>query len=173
MWKTNIGFINERTVFVTNIAIDNTPPIVRFQEQSVEGESGKSEAILRLSEEVKTIDGWTNYGFSLRKVFSNNVTYPLTLVDLAGNSTEILVDIKNASAISLEYGTYDDYSKQTLVSGGKVSSIKTISTNSLCKTESIFIRTFGDLGKDLLEGCVYMHNSSENVFLSKCTYSNF
>lgn len=162
------GLTNEKLILTSNLVIDNTPPLFSFEE--LPGSDGKTIARIRLSESVKPIEGWEEsaYGLVLKKEFSNPVSYLLHLEDYASNPIEVLIDIKNANAISLEYGTYDELSHQTLVSGGEISSPNTISSNSLAKTESIFLRASDSL---FLQGRVYMHTHLKNSTSLSCSYS--
>lgn len=92
-------------------------------------------------------------------------------MDLAGNSSEVLIDIKTATNILLEYGTYDDYSRQTLVTSGHITAPNTISSNSICKSESIFIRFSGDIGSNLLQGKAFLHTYWGDNTRGTCLYS--
>lgn len=157
LWKINLGLINDKKTLITNMAIDNTPPHATFKE--ISNADGKSKAEIRLSERVIPIDGWdtSSTGLMLSKDFPNSISYILPIVDLAQNSSEVLIDIKNATNILLEYGTYDDCSSQTLVTSGKITAPNTISSNSICKSESIFIRMSGNVDSNVLQGKVYVY----------------
>lgn len=166
------GFINERLLLPSNLVIDNTPPLALFDE--LPSSDGKTIGRIRLSESVKPIEGWkeSTSGLVIEKEFSNPISYILPLEDYASNPIEVLIDIKNANAISLEYGTYDELSKQTLVSSGEITSPNTISSTSLAKTESIFLRAVDSSGISFLQGKVYMHTYLNNSTSFSCSYSH-
>lgn len=164
---------NESKTFYTNITIDNTPPQGSFNEIPLTTQQSKAE--INLNEPIRPITGWhtSNDGLILSKEFSNSLSYPLPIVDFAGNSSEVLVDIKNATNISLEYGSYDAYSRLTMVSNGMISSPNTISSNSICKIETIFIRLIGDVNSFPLQGKVYDYTYWGEGARSICNYSEY
>lgn len=152
------GLINEKQQFLTEIAVDNQPPHASFKELSASHE--KSLAQIRLNEPIMPIEGWnvSPSGLSLSKEFLNPVSYCLPLVDYAQNLGEVLIDIKNASHLLLEYGTYDDTSKVSLATSGQVTAPNTISSHSICKSEALFIRFSSDtIPSNSLQGRCYVH----------------
>ena len=90
---------------------------------------------------------------------------------MANNSSKVLIDVQNATNILLEYGTYDNYSKQTLVTGGKISAPNTVSSNSICKTEAIYMKLSGSLDSSALQGRCYMYTYWGDGAYKNCTYS--
>lgn len=165
------GLLNEQKYFFTGINIDNTPPVATFQE--ISSSDNKSKAEITSNETLRPISGWnisSNYKV-LSKEFTNYLSYALPILDWAQNSSEVLIDIKNATNIVLEYGTYDDYSKQTVVSAGSVSAPETISSNSLCKSEVILIRLSGNITSTLLQGRAYVYTHWGDGARGICRYS--
>ncbi len=162
------GLVNDTKYFSTGIIIDNTPPNATFQE--VVSSNHKSKAQITCNEAIRPLVGWeiSSNSMILSKEFSSYITYPLPITDFAENSSNVTIDIKNATNMILEYGTYDNFSNQTLVSGGKISSPATISSNSICKTESIFIRLTGDL---TLQTRAYVHTYWGDGARMICPYS--
>lgn len=155
--KIKCGLVNGKKNFIAEIAIDNTPPTAIFNEFS--SSDGKSTAKLTLSEPLRPVNGWdsSSFGLVLSKEFFNPISYLLPITDFAQNSSEILIDIKNATAISLTYGTYDAYSALSIVTAGKISTPNTISSNSICKAESLFINLSSSLNSNILLGRAYVH----------------
>lgn len=165
------GLINDQKYLFTGIYIDNTPPIATFKE--IPTSNNKSKAEITTNETIRPISGWdisSNY-MILSKEFTNYITYALPIMDFAQNSSEVLVDIKNATNILLEYGTYDDYSKQTIVSSGNISAPNTISSNSICKSEVIFTRLLGNIDSSLLQGKAYVYTHWGDGARGRCKYS--
>ncbi|MCI8759972.1 MAG: hypothetical protein HFJ34_02430 [Clostridia bacterium] len=168
--RDKAGLYNESKTFYTNITIDNTPPQGSFNEITIANQQSRAE--ISLNEPIRPIVGWntSNLGFTLSKEFSSCVCYPLPIVDFAGNSSEVLINIKNATSIFLEYSSYDDYSRFTKASNGAVSSPNTISSNSICKTEAIMMRLVG-ANSFSLQGKVYEHTYWGEGFRGICRYS--
>lgn len=102
----------------------------------------------------------------------NPISYYLPITDLAQNCSEVLINIKNATAISLSYGSYDAHSLYHFVTGGKISSPSTISSNSICKTEAIFIKLSDSVSSNSLEGRNYLHTYWGEGSSAICNYSN-
>lgn len=165
------GLINDQKNFSTNIFIDNTPPNATFLETP--SSNNKAKIQITSDEAIQPMEGWTNSSnhLTLEKEFSNPITYALPLTDFAQNSSELLITIKNASNILLEYGTFDDYSYQTLVSSGEISSPKTISSHSICTTESIFIRFASNFNPNFLQAKSYVHTYWGNGAQIICPYT--
>lgn len=165
------GLINEQKYLFTGIYIDNTPPVVTFTETA--SSDGKSKAEITSNETIRPLSGWnisSNY-MLLSKEFANPISYILPITDWAQNFSEVLVNIQNATNILLQYGTYDDYSKQTLVSSGSISSPKTISSNSICKTEAIFMKLSGNIDYSLLQSRCYVYTHWGDGARKSCRYS--
>lgn len=165
------GLRNQQKEFATNICIDNTAPVATFKE--INSSHHKSKAQITCNESIHPISGWdiAENNKLLTKEFTNSISYFLPLTDFAQNHSEILVDIKNATNISLQYGTYDAYSKQTLVSGGKITAPKTISSNSICKTEAIYFRLSGSFDSFLLQAKCYLHTHWGDYARGICQHS--
>ncbi len=165
------GQINDETILSTNIYIDNTPPVANFQE--ISSSDNKSKAEISVNEAIRPLSGWDISSDSkiLTKEFNNYISYQLPIIDLAQNSSDVLVDIKNATNIVLQYGSSDDYSRQTLVSSGSVSSPNTISSNSLCKTEAIFMKLDGNISPSSLQARCYVYTHWGNGVSRPCNYS--
>lgn len=165
------GLTNEQKHLFTGIYIDNTPPSATFKEST--NSDGKSIAEITSNETIRPISGWdisSNY-MLLSKEFANCISYSLPITDFAQNSSDVLVDIKNATNILLEYGTYDDYSKQTIVSSGNISAPKTISSSSICKSEVILMRLSGNIDSTLLQGRAYVYTHWGDGARGICRYS--
>lgn len=155
-----------------NIAVDNTPPTVRmFENPSTDG---KSQVRLSFNEEVLPLSGWNSvpFGLSVTKEFSNPVSYPLLVFDFAQNSSEVFLNVKLPTAITLTYGSYDSHSLYQFVSAGKVSAPNTVSSHSICKTEAIFIKLSEVIRSIGLEGRVYVHSYWGPGSKMICHYSN-
>lgn len=152
------GLCNESKYFSTGIIIDNTPPIVSFLETT--SLHGKSNAQITSNEKVVPINGWNiaNNGMTLSKEFLNSIAYTIPITDFAQNSSEVLVNIQNATNILLQYRTYPADKKYTYTNGGKVLKSKTIFSNSIPKSEALFIKLSGSLSSPL-QGKTYTYTN--------------
>jgi hypothetical protein len=162
------GLINEEKYLFTGIYIDNTPPTATFTETS--SSNNNSIAQINTNELIRPVSGWnisSNY-MELSKEFNNTISYALPIMDWAQNSSEVLVDISNATNISIKYGTYDTYSLQTIVSNGAISAPQTISSNSISKSEVILIRTSDNIS---LQGRAYVYTYWGEGARGICKYS--
>ena len=166
--EDSFGFSNDNQTFSTPIMIDNIAPTVSFQE--ILNNNGKSTARLTSNESLVCLPGWTLSDNTMSKEFCNPVSYQLPITDLAQNSSNILVAIKNATNISLNYGTFDVTSRQTYVSNGQISSPKTISSNSICKIESLCANLSGDIMTQSLQGKTYIHTYWGDGASEYCIY---
>lgn len=164
------GLVNEKINLTPSFTIDNTPPKCTFEESS--GSNGKSIAELFPAEPIRPLEGWNGSAFWLTKEFSNPVSYSLPIVDFAQNASEVLISIQNPTAISIEYGTYDACSLYRFTSNGKIPAPNTISSNSLCKAEAIFIKLADTINANSLEGRSYVHTYWGDGSKAVCYYSN-
>ena len=162
---------NDLKTFYTGITIDNTAPTLRFEELSIE--DNKSNAYIYSSESLRKIDGWnfSTDNKTIEKTFLNQLRYPIQLTDFAQNSSEIYVSIKNASNTILEYVTYDDYSNFAIASSGEIAGKNTISSSSICKTESILVRLMENTNSITLQGRMYLHTYWKDGAEHYCLYS--
>lgn len=165
------GLKNDTKTFKTGILIDNTPPVATFQETS--SSNNKSIGIITSNENIRPLSGWDTSTESnvISKEFTNYISYDLPITDLAQNTTKVLVDIKNATNILLSYGTYDDYNKLKIVSSGKISAPNTIFSNSICKSEALFMRLEGDIESTFLQGRAYLYTHWGEGSTGICRYS--
>ena len=113
--------------------------------------NGKSNAQITSNEKILPINGWniSNNGMVLSKDFDNSISYTLPITDFAQNSSEVLIDIQNATNILLQYRAYNADKKCIYTTGGKVLASKTISSNSIPKSEALFIKLSGSLTSPL------------------------
>lgn len=126
------GLVNEQKHLSTGIHIDNTPPIATFTENTNIG-NGKSKAKITVNESIQSINGWnpSNKNMNLEKDFTNVISYPLPITDFAQNTSQVFIDVQNATNISLQYGSCISHSHPALVSGGKILLSNTTSSSSI------------------------------------------
>lgn len=158
-------------IFNTNIKIDNISPISIFKENLLD--TGKSLATISSNEYIRPIEGWnlSNNNLELSKEFSNIIYYPITITDFAQNTSKVYVDIKNATFIKLNYTTFDYDNKLKLVPSGSISGENTILSNSICKSEALFINYENSLNPYLLQGRVFVYTYWGEGANAYCKYS--
>lgn len=119
-------------------------------------QNGKSKAEIISNESIQPINGWniSTENMVLSKEFMNSISYTLPLTDFAQNLSEVLVDVKKATNISLQYGAFISHSKQSLVSSGKVS-VPNPSSNP------IYIKLSGHSNSSL-KGKTYIYTNLKN-----------
>lgn len=125
------GLVNKEQYLSTHILIDNTPPLATFKETTTL--DGKAKAEIIANESIRPINAWesSEKNMVLSKKFSNSISYSLPITDFSQNTSEILVDIQNATHILLQYGSFVSNGKQNLVSSGKTSSLNSTSSHSI------------------------------------------
>ena len=91
--EDSFGLKNDFQKYDTGISIDNISPTSTCKELSIEND--KSQYIIQSNENLRPINGWDFYNTnsSLSKVFSSPISYPITITDYAGNTSEVFVDI--------------------------------------------------------------------------------
>ena len=125
------GLVNKEQNLSTHILIDNTPPIATFTE--IATLDGKAKAEIIANESIRPINAWesSEKNMVLSKEFSNSISYFLPITDFSQNTSEVWINIQNATHILLQYGCFVSHSKQNLVSNGKISSLDTTSSHSI------------------------------------------
>ena len=82
----------------SSVTIDRTSPTATFTYSNDNGLTLTNKDVtvtLNTSEDIQDIDGWTRVSETvLTKVFSENIKGSLTIFDLAGNSAEVLYEVK-------------------------------------------------------------------------------
>lgn len=163
---------NKYQEFTSNITIDNTPPNLEFEEKLIE--NNFSTGIIYSNEPIQNIDGWdiSNNNTKLCKIYANPVEYELTLKDYAQNPSNILVSIKKASNILLEYAVLDTKTRDSQIkSSGNVAGEELLSQNTPRKAEALFIRTSGKIDSSFLKGSVFVYTHLGEGSNGVCDYS--
>lgn len=162
---------NSATTIQTNIQIDNIAPVLTLQENLQN--DGTSLITINSSESINNLKNWnlSENKMQLSKTFYNHISYPITINDLAQNSSEILVSAKLANNISLLYSTYDSYSSFSNSSNGDICGKNTILSSSTNKTESLFLRLESNSINLKLQGQIFLFNHWKEGSKGLCNYS--
>ena len=141
----------------TNIQIDNTKPQGIYSQEKIE--AGKIEAKIIANEEIRKLDGWTLENKTiLKKIFTNNLSYITTIQDLAGNSSQVEINIIEATNIILSYASHNSVVSWSYGYGNyDIAGLEAIRKNATYKTESLAFNISGDVEKDYLQARAYVY----------------
>ena len=150
---------NVKTDVDLKITIDNTKPTITYSQQVIT--DGKVKAILTANEKVRQLNGWNISSDSkqLNKEFVSNVSYELSVTDLAGNSNTVTVSVTGATYINLTYASHNSeigwsYGHGNYDIAGKAS----VLTNPIYKTEALAFNVSGNIASDFVRGRAYVYN---------------
>lgn len=163
---------NIKTNINTKIMIDNTKPNVTYSQQIIE--QGKVNSILTANEKVQKLNGWNLSSDSLRlnKEFVSNVSYELTVTDLAGNKTIVTVNVTGATYISLIYASHNSNVGWTYGYGNyDIAGREAIKENPIYKTEALAFNVNGNISKDFVKGRAYVYSYWGEGSKALCTGS--
>ena len=150
--------INKETVLDTNIEIDNTSPVITSLQEPIE--AGKIMMNLTSNELIRKVNGWelAENQKQLKKEFLNNVAYPFKVTDLAGNSTQVDINITKATNIKIRYGALNSKSNWSFGNGNnEIVGKENMLNNSIYKIEGISLYYDGNIEKDFIQLQSYMH----------------
>ena len=100
----------------TQIQIDNTKPQYTSLPKNIE--NGKVEFNITAKEKIRPLDGWNiENNMTLKKVFRNNVAYTTHIQDLAGNCSDVKIEIISGTNIFISYGCYNSAVGWSIVYG--------------------------------------------------------
>lgn len=154
---TSLQNSSEKT-FSSDILIDNTAPVTIFSEELIS--DNYSRGTIKVNEGIQPVNGWdiSSDNMILSRNFPNPIEYELPIKDFAQNPASALVSIKKASNIVLEYAAYDaGTNNYDIVKSGEISGSKVINSDSICKTEALFIRTSGNIDSSSLKGRAFLY----------------
>ena len=168
---------NQEKTFYSNILIDNNAPVATFSEELIQ--DNYSKGTITVNEGIQSVNGWdiSSNNMILSRNFTNPIEYALPIKDFAQNSSSVLVSVKQASNIILKYGAYDAGTNNTyIVNSGGIAGEQVINSDSICKTEALFIRTSGNINSSSLKGRAFLYTyygegSSGNCRFSELRYN--
>ncbi len=143
----------------TQITIDNTKPSITYSQQN--SSNGKINAILTANEKIQPTNGWNISSDSkkLNKEFISNVSYEITLSDLAGNKTTTTVSVSGATYITLIYASHNSNIGWSYGYGNyDIAGKQSVLTNPIFKTEALSFRTEGYASNDFVLGRAYVYD---------------
>jgi len=157
----------------TQITIDNTKPSISYSQQTIS--QGKINAILTANEKIQNLNGWNISSDSkkLNKEFISNVSYELTISDLAGNKTTTTVSVSGATYISLIYASHNSNIGWSYGYGNyDVAGKQSVLTNPIYKTEALAFNVSGNISNDFVRARAYVHTFWGAGAKARCNDSN-
>lgn len=153
-----IDTTNKAYKYETGITVDNViPNIETKQEQS---ENGKVYYLILGNEGIRARDEW-DYSedmLVISKEFPANASYPVTIMDFAGNAVEVQVDITEATYINLIYGSYHQkYGWSFAEKTGGIAGKETILAGMHNPTETLIFRLEGNVEPDFVQSRAYVY----------------
>ena len=139
------------------IKIDNTNPQATYSQEKIE--DGKIEATIIANEQIRNLDGWNLENKTiLKKIFNNNLSYTTTIQDLAGNSSNVEVNVVEATNVVLSYASHNSMVGWSYGYGNyDIAGLAAIRRNSIYKTESLAFNISGNVDKDYLQARAYVY----------------
>lgn len=155
--KDKVGNNNLELKKNCNIKIDNTAPQARYSQNKIE--EGKVEGKIIADEEIRKLEGWNFENKKvIKKIFNSNLSYTTTIKDLAGNSTNVKIDVIGATYVILKYASHNSeigwsYGYENY----DIAGLEAIKENSKYKTESLAFSISGNVEKDFLQVKAYVY----------------
>lgn len=167
--KDEANHENEEVTKDTNIEIDNTKPKGTYSQ--MQKEEKRIEAIITANETIRELEGWKlENGTILSKIFNNNLSYTTTIQDLAGNESEVEINIKGAGNILLSYASHNSMVGWSYGYGNyDIAGKEAIKRNPAFKTESLAFSITGDVEKDFLQAKAYVYTNWGEGSKARCT----
>lgn len=155
--KDEINNSNMEIEKETKIQIDNTKPEVTYSQKKVE--DGKIEATITANEQIRNLNGWNLENKTiLKKIFNNNLSYTTTIQDLAGNNSNIEINVKEATNVILSYASHNSMVGWSYGYGNyDIAGLQAIHKNPKYKTESLAFNISGNIEKDYLQARAYVY----------------
>ena len=170
--KDKADQVNVETILDTNIEIDNTSPVITSFEEEIE--DGKILMNLISNELIRKVNGWeiSENQKQLKKEFLSNVGYPFLVTDLAGNNSQVDINITKATNIKIQYGALNSNTNWSFGYGNnEVAGKETILNNQIYKTEGISLYYEGSVEKDFIGLQTYMYTYWGPGIQGICRYS--
>ena len=162
---------NNAYIYKTGIHVDNMPPNLQTTEETMQ--SGHSKFIISSNEELRLREEW-DYGedkSSISKEFPSNVEYKITVSDLAGNTTDVMVGITKATYIKLIYGSHNlNFGWLFAEDTGKLAGKDAVLVGGDNPTECLAFRVEGNVESDFIEARAFVYSNWQNT-LGVCNYT--
>lgn len=152
-----LGNKNETYVWNSGIFLDNTSPMAQVEQKIIE--EGKVQVSLHANEVIREIEGWEGQEDKYTKIFENNISYEMPIKDLAGNSSKVEIEIKDATAIVLRYASHNSEVGWTFGYGNyDIAGMSAIEQKRKLRTEALAFSIEGNVEPDFLQVRAYVYN---------------
>ena len=166
------GLKSESHNIQTGITIDNTAPVGKFKEVKIQ--DGKVNGEIILSENIRKIDGWSfkDNNLKITKEFTNNISYQLPITDYAGNTSNVDINITQATYINVVYASHNSCIGWSFGYGNyDVAGKDAIKVNPVYRTEALAFNISGNVDKDFVQANTYIYTYWGEGSKGKCTTS--
>ena len=126
------------------------------------------------NEAIRPVEGWTlsTNKLVLQKEFANNIYYVFTITDLAGNSSQVTVNVSKATNINLIYASHNSNIGWTFGhSNYDIAGKEAVKTNPIYKTEALAFRITGNVDNDFVKARAYAYTHWGENSKAKCLTS--
>lgn len=168
----NGGLKSEGQNIDTGITIDNIAPVGKFKEVKIQ--DGKVNGEITLSENIRKIDGWSfkDNNLKITKEFTNNISYQLPITDYAGNTSNVDINITQATYINVVYASHNSCIGWSFGYGNyDVAGKDAIKVNPVYRTEALAFNISGNVDKDFVQANTYIYTYWGEGSKGKCTTS--
>lgn len=156
----------------TGITIDNIAPVGKFKETKIQ--DGKVNGEITLNENIRKIDGWSfkENNLKITKEFTNNISYQLPITDYAGNTSNVDVNITQATYINVVYASHNSCIGWSFGYGNyDIAGKDAIKVNPVYRTEALAFNITGNIDKDFVQANTYIYTYWGEGSKGKCTTS--
>ena len=156
----------------SGIIIDNIAPVGKFKE--VKAQDGKVNGEITLNENIRKIDGWSfkENNSKITKEFTNNISYQLPITDYAGNTSNVEINITQATYINVTYASHNSCYGWSFGHGNyDIAGREAINDDPVFKTEALAFNVTGNIDSDFVQANAYVHTYWGDNIKGKCTTS--
>lgn len=153
------GLKSDEKLINTKITIDNIAPSGNLVQEKID--DGKIKGVVQLDEPIRDVEGWnlSEDRQILTNEFSNNLYYKLQVIDYAQNSSEIEIDISEATNILVTYASHNsEYGWSFGHSNYDIAGKEAFRKNSRYKTEALAFSYKGNVSSDFIQVRAYNYN---------------
>ena len=162
---------NEIMNIDTGILIDNNAPVGTFKEIKIQ--DGKVRAEISLDKNIRNIEGWDfSNNLIISKEFTNNISYELPITDYAGNTSNVEINITQATYINIVYASHNSSYGWSFGYGNyDVAGKEAIKKDAKSKTEALAFNITGNVDSDFVQANAYVHTYWGESSTGTCTTS--
>ena len=167
---TDLGGLESQELLIeTGIIIDNEAPKAEFKEQKID--NGKINGIINSNESIRNIEGWnpSNDNTKMEKEFLSNTSYIIEIVDYAQNSSNVNIDISEATYVQIVYASHNSQVGWSYGYGNyDIAGKEAIEKNPIYKTEALAFRIEGNVPQDFLQARAFVYTHWGEGTTGKC-----